>query len=243
MLYSFPVTIRVGGGTRGNIANSVISTNVNITGNTATLENTSQGTGGSDAETVEHAKKYAPLTFRRQDRLVTLDDYKSFGNSFISSYGSVGKVTAATRRAYSSGNIVNVIILEKANDLQLRKATPSFKLDLLSHMNRKKMLTTELVAMDGLIRTVDLTITAQVDRRFAAQEESIKLKVRDKVLEFFSVDNNDFGKDFVLADLVRAVYQLDEVQFATVDNLDDNVHLEHNEIIQLNNLTINISLV
>ena len=65
------VTYRVGGGSRGNIANDIINTTITITDPESatvngTLKNVSQGTGGSDAETIEHAKKYAPLTFSSQ---------------------------------------------------------------------------------------------------------------------------------------------------------------------------------
>jgi len=55
--------------------------------------------GGANAETVEKAKKYAPLAFRRQDRLVTLEDYASFANGFISTWGTIGKAIAVTRKA------------------------------------------------------------------------------------------------------------------------------------------------
>ena len=82
---SYSVNYRVGGGTRGNIeknslATSVVGTNL---GNSyaGTITNTSKATGGANAESVEHAKKYAPLTFRRQDRLVTLSDYATFANT------------------------------------------------------------------------------------------------------------------------------------------------------------------
>ena len=83
---SYTVFYRVGGGSRGNIKESLINTSY---GGGGTLENASVGTGGSDAETIEHAKRYAPMTFRRQDRLVTLADIKAFGNKYIGQFGNV----------------------------------------------------------------------------------------------------------------------------------------------------------
>ena len=78
---TYLVTYRVGGGTRGNIPSDYINTTITITdgGSTKTgsLTNVSLAAGGSDAETVEHAKKYAPYFFKRQDRLVTLQDYST----------------------------------------------------------------------------------------------------------------------------------------------------------------------
>ena len=89
---TYTITYRVGGGTRGNIAESVINAPITATISNGvdsdtvegTLENSSLATGGAEAESIAHAKRYAPLTFRRQDRLVTVSDYKSFVNTFIS---------------------------------------------------------------------------------------------------------------------------------------------------------------
>lgn len=245
----YVITYRVGGGTRGNIANEVINVEVVVTNDdtavtvNATLENISIGTGGSDAETVEHAKKYAPLTFRRQDRIVTLGDFTSFANSFISSYGSVGKATASVRRAFSSGNIIDLFVLEKASNTQLRKATPAFKQSLLAAISEKKMLTDEIVVVDGLIRTLDLNLTLSLDKDLGPREEEIKLKARDVVLSFFSVDNNSFGKPFIPEELNRALFALEEIRFSIVDNVKETIKIDHNEIIQLNNLSLNVVFV
>jgi len=241
---TYTVFYRVGGGTRGNIGEGVINdTSISVGGNTSVLTNTSPGTGGQDAETVDHAKKYAPLTFRRQDRLVSLTDYKTFGNTYIGSYGNTGKVTASVRKAFASANVIDVFVLERANDHQLRRATPQFKLNLLDSMNNYKMLTDELVIVDGLIRTLDLVITLRLDKEYRGKEEDIKLKVRDVIQNYFSVDNNDFGKELNLLDLNRAIFEVKEVRFSTIDNLDRNVKIDFNEIIQLNNLQLNVVFV
>ena len=238
------ITYRAGGGSRGNIKTGII--NVTVPGTVVDadyigdLTNTSMGTGGANAETVEHAKRYAPQTFRSQDRLVTLPDFESFANSYVSPYGSVGKASVSTREAFSSANILDVYILEKASDLQLRRATPQFKKSILEAMNEKKMLTDELVIVDGLIRTLDLVITIRIDRELKRQEPDIISFARSAILDYFYVDNREFGQDFILQDLIRSVHEIDMVRFATVDNLDDDIRIEHNEIIQLNNLTLNV---
>lgn len=241
---TYVVTYRVGGGTRGNIANEVINTQINATINaesfTAVLENTSIGTGGAEAESVEAAKKYAGLTFRRQDRLVTLYDYLSFANSFVSQYGSTGRATAATRRAFCSANIIDIYVLEKASETQLRKATPAFKKQLIDAIQPKKMLTDEIVVVDGLIRTLDLIVTLRVDRNVKEQEEVIKAQARDTILSYMSIGNREFGREFNPQDLAREIYQNPYIIFATVDNYPEVVKIDFNEIIQLNNLTVNL---
>lgn len=250
---SYRIIYRVGGGTRGNISNGLINAPIttefyptigsDAQGIEATVENTSKGTGGSDAETTTHAKKYGPLIFRSQDRLVTLIDFKSFVNSFITSYGSIGKATASTRRAFSSANIIDIYVLEKSNDIQLRKATPEYKRQIAAAISEKKMITDEVVIVDGLIRTLDLIITLRVDRKYQPEEGTLKNKVNSKILSHFNVDNTDFGKEFNPQNLLYSIFEVPEVRYATIDNVPEAIKLNFNEIAQLNNYTLNISYV
>lgn len=245
---SYTILYRIGGGSRGNIKREILNTPITVNKNgvteyTGTLENTSQATGGSNAESIEHVKKYAPLTFRRQDRIVTVDDFNTFANTFISNYGSTGKATAAVRRAYGSANIIDIFVLEKASDLQLRKATPTFKKQLLDAINEKKMLTDEVVIVDGLIRTMDLVITINIEKKYQGIEDLIKTKATNTLTSFFNVDNNYFGKKLVTSDLVNALFDVEEIRFATVDNFPQVVQIDFNEILQLNNLTINCVVI
>lgn len=250
---TYKIIYRVGGGTRGNIANGVLNTAISTQFYStpaaspvtiqATVQNTSKGTGGSDAETIEHAKKYGPLMFRTQNRLVTLSDFKAFVNSFISSYGSVGKATAATRRAYSSANIIDVYVLEKSNNIQLRKATPEYKRQIAAAISDKKMLTDEIIIVDGLIRTLDLDITLRIDKKYRSVESLVKSKASNKVLEYFNVDNNDFGKEFNPQELLYKLFEVTEVRFATINNVPNTIKVGFNEIVQLNNFVLNINYV
>ena len=241
---SYYVEYRVGGGSRGNIPKDFINYEIVVTEGlserSAILTNTSVGSGGSDAETIDHAKRYAPLTFRRQDRLVTLEDYTSFTNSFISSFGTIGKASAATRKAFASANVIDIYVLEKASDLQLKKATPVFKTQLLEAITPKKMATDDIVIVDGLLRTLDLVVTVKVDLEEQSRESEILSKVRNSILRFFNVDNRSFGESLSIADLNRAIFEVDEVRYSTIDNIQQNINIDFNEIIQLNNLTINV---
>ena len=241
---SYFITYRIGGGNRGNLVKNAF--NVVITGDSATtingtLTNTDVITGGANAETLAHAKRWAPLTFRRQDRLVTLEDYSVFTNTFISDWGTIGKATAAARKAYSSANVIDIYVLERATDLQVQKATPNFKTNLLTAINKKKMATDEVVIVDGLIRTLDLITTIYVDEEQRGNETQVVATVRGKILTFMNADNREFGDPLVLADLNRVMFEVEEVRFSEVDNLKKNVLIDFNELIQLNNLTINVS--
>ena len=248
---TYTVLYRVGGGSRGNIRSEIINVPITVTVDNGEetpeangiLQNVSEATGGADAESITHAKKYAPLTFRRQDRLVTLPDYKTFANTFISNYGSTGKANAVVRRAYSSANIIDLFVLERASSTQLRKATPEYKKQLLEAIQEKKMLTDEPVVVDGLIRTIDLFITINLEKKFKSFQSDIRNTVSNRILEYFNIDNAEFGETFEPQDLVRFILEIPEVRFATVDNIDSPIRIDFNEIVQLNNFTINTVLI
>lgn len=242
------VTYRVGGGSRGNVPNSYINSLINgeydSTASTFRVDQKQIATGGVDAETVDHAKKYGPLDFARQDRLVSLDDYTTFASRFISPAGSTGKAVAVTRKAFSSANVVDLYILERASDLQLQKASISFKNALLEAISPKKMITDDVVIVDGLIRTIDLVVTVNLDRRYQGIESTILSKASRNINNFFTSDIMDFGRSLVFANLNRSIFEIEEVIFSTVDNFDEEiVTIDFNEVIQLNNLIINVNYV
>jgi hypothetical protein len=247
---SFTVLYRVGGGTRGNIGQEMINVTTPVYKNDFPLqtfdfvtENRTAATGGQEAETAIHAKKYAPYTFKRQDRVVTLEDYIAIGNSFRTEQGTIGKTTASVRDAYSSGNIIDLYTLEKADALRLQRASTTFKEQLLSEIEPKKMLTDEVVIVDGLIRTLDLVVTVRIDRELSPIQSRIEQEVTDAILTHFDVDNLDFAKPFVASELNRQIFNLPHVRYSSVDNLPEVTLVDFNEIIQLNNFTINIVLV
>tara|TARA_S200002703_G_scaffold134449_1_gene123011 strand:- start:1008 stop:2615 length:1608 start_codon:yes stop_codon:yes gene_type:complete len=249
---NYVVTYRVGGGSRGNIAESALNAQITATAESGaqsepvsvTVENTTLATGGRDAESVSQAKRYAPLYFRSQDRLVTLQDFKGFANSFASNYGSTGKATASVRRAFSSANIIDLFVLERASDSQLRRATQEYKRQLLEAIEPKKMITDEVVVVDGLVRTLDLIVTITLDERFRRSESQLIQSARRSILRYMDIDNTDFSEPFDPQDLIRVLLE-DEtnIRYARVNNVDVPIKVGFNEIIQLNNLAIRVEYV
>jgi len=242
------VTYRVGGGDRGNVPDGYINTLIAGTYDTEDasfrLEQTQIATGGADAETMDHAKKYGPLAFKRQDRIVSLDDYATFASRFVSPAGTTGKATVVARKAYSSANIIDLYILEKASSLQLQKASISFKNALLTAISEKKLITDDVVISDGLIRTLDLIVTVNIDRRFQGVESTLVTKVSNVIKDYFLSDNVDFGDSISFASLNRVIFGIEEVKFSTIDNFEEElISVDFNEIIQLNNTVINVNYV
>tara|TARA_R100000152_G_C6781783_1_gene217103 strand:- start:2746 stop:4419 length:1674 start_codon:yes stop_codon:yes gene_type:complete len=246
---NYVINYRTGGGIRGNIYSQSISAPISARVNTLNETRTSRATntsvslGGADAETVAHAKRYGPMDFKRQDRLVTLEDYEAFGNRFVSTAGTSAKLTAATRKAYSSANVIDLYALEVASPTQLKRATVQFKTELLEAIDDKKMLTDDIVVADGLIRTLDLVVTIHVDEKLQKEEGTIKGLAFAKILDYFSVDKMSFGARLISQNLNKELHKIPQIRYATIDNIPDIIEVSFNEIIQLNNLTINFALI
>jgi len=134
--------------------------------------------------------------------------------------------------------------LEKATNLQLQKASISFKNALLSEIEGKKLITDDVVIADGLIRTLDLVVTINVDRKYQGVESTIVTKVSRSINNYFLSDKIDFGDNLIFASLNKDIFGADEVIFSTIDNFTEEViSVDFNEIIQLNNLIINVNYV
>ena len=245
---SYKVIYRVGGGFRGNIKNNFIAASVqgatqgSNTSNTSQVSNISIGTGGADAETIEHAKTYAPYVFRAQYRAVTADDYTSLANAFESSVGKA-KCIAVQRQSGAGANIVDIYCLLFATKNQLERASLIYKQELIDYFQKVKTISTEVVAVDGLVRTLDLILTIVLRKSQEVNEESIKAKVASDITSFFHADKIDFGMTVPLGDIISTAMNVTEVTYATVDNIGNDLFTNYNEILQLNNLEINVEYV
>jgi len=248
----YTVYYRSGGGSRGNILENTINLSFDVTKTdssspvatlVASVVNSTHGSGGFEAETIEHAKRYAPYFFKTQYRAVTGEDYTTLASTFVGTAGSTAKANAVLRQAGSSANMIDIYVLGKATALQLERASIAFKKELLDHLNEYKMLTDEVTIVDGVVRTVDLVCSLYVDAHREKTEEEIKQKVADKLLSYFNVDNRDFAQSLEIADLVGDVLSVPEVRFFRINNFDDDIRVGHNEIIQLNNFELNVEFV
>jgi len=244
---TYIVTYRQGGGVNGDIVRGNVNQNLAVTidGITAnaTITNTTKGTGGHAAETVEHAKRYAPYFFRTQYRAVTGEDYNALANSFVGNTGVTAKAMASLRKNGAAANVIDLFILSKASSNQLERASIAFKKEMLDYFKSYKMLTDEVVISDGVIRTLDIVATIFIDKSNRANADSIKAKAANKLVEYFNVDNMAFGQKLSIASVTNFMLEVPEIRFFNIDNLPADIFLNFNEIAQLNNFEFTIEFV
>jgi len=244
---NYIVTYRTGGGVNGDIARGSLNSTVTVLNGAsninAKIENTTKGSGGTTAETVAHAKRYAPYFFRTQYRAVTGEDYNALANSFVGVAGKTAKAMASLRKNGAAANVIDLFVLAKASETQLERASVAYKKELLDYFQNYKMLTDDIVVSDGVIRTLDLVATLYIDKSNRRNADNIKQKTANELLKYFNVDNMEFGQVLSLADLNNFMLQVPEVRFFKVNNIDSDIYLNFNEIIQLNNFEFSVELV
>jgi hypothetical protein len=100
-------------GELGNVLSNTIVTSLDtlyIAGEqvTFTVTNLIRATGGSEPETIESAKKYAPVSFAARGSAITQIDYNALANSFSdATYGSVAKAYAINPRTPYEDKVFN----------------------------------------------------------------------------------------------------------------------------------------
>jgi len=99
------------------------------------------------------------------------------------------------------------------------------------------------VIVDGLIRTLDLVATLYVDVALIDYEETIKAEAIQVIQNFFSYTSFQFGTRFVPEELNRELFNLNKIRYSTIDNFDSAITPDFNEVVQLNNITINVSYI
>jgi len=244
---TYTITYRRGGGVNGDIVRENINQDINVVVGTQTVnanvKNITKGTGGLAAETVEHAKRYAPYFFRTQYRAVTGEDYNALANSFVGNAGQTAKAMAVLRKNGAAANVIDLYVLSKASENQLERASIAFKKELLDYFKNYKMLTDDVVISDGVVRTLDIVATVFIDKSNQRFSDSIKAKAANKLVEYFNVDRVGFGQKLSISDLTNFMLTVPEIRFFNVDNLDKDIFVNFNEIVQLNNFEFTIEFV
>lgn len=218
------VTYRTGGGVNGNIELNTISTSITgiipSTFSPVTIlvtNNTSSGSGGRDAETLEEARVNIPYATRTNDRAVTLDDYQTLAQSYSSpAYGSVSYARAAIRTENSllEGNNVVIYAWTTSTGGGLVNLTPAMKQGLQTYLQSKAMATDIVSIYDGSSRPVPVSIRFKTLSGFTVTEVQNSLEDTLKAV----IQALRPGQTLIYSDMVRKLdetYGVDSVNLAT----------------------------
>ena len=225
------VRYRIGGGIAGNVAPNSITTIRDTTGANIHVTNQDWASGGSEPESIESIKLWAPRFFETQNRCVTQQDYETFATNF----NGICKAKAIVHERSGEANVIRLYVLTYgAKDNTVALANQTLKDNLLAYMNKYKMLTDWLEIEDGKIRSVDFSGSVKISEGFSAN--SILQKISEALKDFMNVDVRDMGEALRISDVYALIDDIEGVDFVELDSPAHTITPDNNELLILGDM-------
>lgn len=213
-----------GGGKQGNAGANTITGLQTFVDAVDSVTNLRAAEGGSDEETVEDAKKRAPLELQSKGRAVTAEDFELLAIETPSARVRRAKALPLTHPKFPDQPIPGVVTVIVVPDSDLPNPTPSpSTLELVcSHLNKYRLLTCEVYIVPPTYRKV--RIEADIIAAPEADLAEVKKGVEDSLRQYFHplIGGDDgqgwaFGQDIFYSRLYRIILEV-----PGVDRINDN---------------------
>jgi hypothetical protein len=202
-------TYRTGNGKAGNVGEGTINTVVFDVAGISKIRNPLPAVGGSEAETMEEVRQFAPRAFRTQQRAVTAADY-------VEKTELHPEVQKAAAKFYWTGSWYTVyIIIDRENGKEIDEA---FKASIRKHLEQYRMAGYDLEIRAPLF--VPLSIVLNV----CVKEGYFRSNVKESLLQvfgnydlgdgrkgFFHPDNFTFGQPVYLSAIYKTAMEIQGV--------------------------------
>lgn len=206
----------VGNGAPGNVGAESIAHVVTDEGGVSAVRNPMPAQGGTDPESLEEVRHFAPQAFRTQERAVTEADYAAV----VQRHREVQRA-AATRRWTGSWYTIFVTI----DRLGGQPVDADFELKIRSFVERFRMAGHDLEIDAPRFVPLDIVMTVCVaDGYFRSEVKRALLDVfssrdlPDGRRGFFHPDNFTFGQPVYLSQVVATAMEVPGVLWIDVDN-------------------------
>jgi phage-related baseplate assembly protein len=209
---------RVGGGTRGNVGSSTITTLKRAISSIDAVHNPFPAGGGSDQESIEAVKERGPYVIRSNYRAVTKDDYE-----WLAMQASNSVARAACLPCEDREGEVTVIIIPKFDESTSdyrEKLSPSTELlrRVRRYLDERRLVTTIVNVQRP--RYADVSVHCDVIRASTGSPEKVKREI-ERALRIFlhpirgGRDGKgwDFGRSVLKMDLYHVIEEVDGVDF------------------------------
>jgi len=187
-----------------------------------TVDNPIPTTGGTDRETLEHARKQAPAEVRSLWKAVTKEDYQALAE------GYPGVAKAQILDVNDCGNIryyqVNLAVAPDGG------GPPStlLKEDLAGYLESRKVITVEINLFEPAYRPV--VIDAEIFAYAGEDLDLVRSRVEQALEEFFAFDRMDFSVPVHFSDLVSAIDDVRGVSHVNMFTPQQDVEIRAGEI-------------
>jgi hypothetical protein len=218
------ISYRVGGGPAGNIVTAAVTMQRNFTVPgyntriTVSFTNYTRGEYGYVGDTIEDIKRKLPPYLRMQNRVVAGDDYEAYTDQFATEFhGQIGKSKAILRNHGCAANVVDLYVLALDGEGGLTEASNGLKKELIDALETRKMITDAVCVKDGVVIEVDVTVDLTMDKFYRKFEDEYRERVNRRIINFFNLNNWDYGKTLKAVDLVKDLSDIKEIRTVDVD--------------------------
>ncbi len=194
-------TYRIGSGRGGNAGAEAIGRVVWDPGGIDGVRNPMPATGGTDAETLEEVRQFAPQAFRTQERAVTPADYAA------KTQLHTGVQTAAASFRWTGSWYTVFITVDRKGGLEVDDA---FETEIRNHLEQYRMAGYDLEINGPVFVALDVGLTLCVKPGYfqAHVKEELarefgRFRLADGRQGFFHPDNFTFGRPVYLSALVE----------------------------------------
>jgi hypothetical protein len=154
--------------------------------------------GAGPAEDADRARRLAPRLFRTQERAVSGLDYADLAREVP----GVGKVLAVAPGW-------NQVVLYVAPEGQVAEPSELLRRDLLAHLERRRMITTDVLVVGP--RPADIYLQATVQAQPYYRRADVEAAVQAAVTAYLSFEAVDFGQSLFLSRVYDAIQSLPQV--------------------------------
>jgi hypothetical protein len=213
----FKAVYHIGNGRDGNVGAESIIHIVSSDDGITKVRNPMSARGGTDAESMEEVRLYAPQAFRTQKRAVTTDDY-----SAVAMLHTEVQKAETTLRWTGSWHAM-FITTDRKNGLEVDDA---FESELVDFINSYRLAGHDIEIEPPVIVPLDIIMTVCV------KDGYFKDKVKQTLLEtfsnidlpdgrrgFFHPDNFTFGQPVYLSRVVSAAMQVTGVKWVDLSGV------------------------
>jgi hypothetical protein len=235
-------TYRMGGGVIGNVGALTIVELISSVSYIDAVSNVDAASGGTDRETIDHARMFAPGAMQTLDRIVTVDDVQTLAESYVSaSFGAIAKAKAVE----VGGLTVSVLVVPSSGGYP----STAFKSELQAYLTVRKMVCASLQVMDPAYHPVD--ITANIWTKAAYQPAEVLAEVRRQLIGHISPTYQDpesglyphgFGRNVYLSDLFRIIDSTPGVDYCDVTVPTSDVIVTDNRIVDVGDISLQANI-
>jgi hypothetical protein len=195
----FTAEYRIGNGKAGNVGALAISSILWDAGGIVAVKNLLPATGGTNAETMEEVRQYAPQAFRTQERAITEKDY-------VAKTELHPEVQKAAAKFYWTGSWYTVyIIIDRKGGKEIDE---EFKNEIKKHLEQYRMAGYDLEIRQPKLVPLSIILNVCVLPgyfRANIRESLLKLfssyELGDGTKGFFHPDNFTFGQPVYLSSI------------------------------------------